>query len=257
MSTRHRFAGVHLDALCAQSFGGVVRCNLPFASDWHYADQEHPFTPSQDYPDECAWPMQQGDGGRCCGDVSAPEHQLPPAPKSEVVAEPITMTMEYAAEEPPTERLAVAPGWGNGHVYPPDEDALAQDADAYRWNGGPFAGSGPAEHKEEPQPSVNEEAPRPEWSFAVEWLQSEEVSLNYGPWPVRKFLLCDEASGNSADERWVYEEYLASLDKLGQEYAVDVYRPLGRAWRFAMVTWSWAYGMDTPDICTELAAAYG
>lgn len=72
--TRHRFVGTDPATLCAEE-----RCGESYYGPKHYADDDHPYTPDEEYPGECGWRLQgqlhlpQKDD-RCAGDPSDPIH---------------------------------------------------------------------------------------------------------------------------------------------------------------------------------------
>lgn len=128
------------------------------------------------------------------------------------------------------------PEWKDGHVYPPSDDAGA-----------------PTEVLELKLEPVNPEPPQPEWSRAVDALNSPDQELLSGPWPVAKFRMFDDDTAFSP----LYLACMNALRILGADYCVSVYRPRGTTWRFALVTWDWALGLSMEDLCDEIASYFG
>lgn len=281
MITRHRFLGVAGEAvntvLCGEGFGDLARCTLPYDSEWHYRDDEHPWTPADGRPGECGWRLQEGVWGEnvilCSGDQSDNMHVPFPAtdgellPRSIPTPTPITVTMEYPRQEAPMDQQQPPQGWAAGNVYPPSDDGGARvEAEpaterlhavvpGYTDDGRKFNPDGTLPDKT--GVNVNTGDPQPEWSRAAGFLQSEDVSLNYGPWPVRKFLLADGYGLETYTEHDLYIEYVEALDRIAEDYTVQVYRPDGKPWRFALVTWGLFNGYTLETACDELAAVYG
>lgn len=268
MTTRHRFLGRKDKAtdavLCGESFGGVSQCGLPYASDWHYSDDEHPWTPAEDRAGECGWRLQEGTWGAngmvCSADQDDNMHVTFPTADGEaltgVVPIPIHVTMQYPVKEAPVAEEAAHKGWLEGNVYPPGDDGGAPVAAANPTYADAEAATERLQTTEALFAPVNTGDVQPEWSRAIGFLKSEQLSLNYGPWPIRKFLLHDGISPDYTEQA-AYEEYVSALDQLSEVYSVQVYRPEGMPWRFALVTWNWATGYTVDVACDELAAMYG
>jgi hypothetical protein len=87
---------------------------------------------------------------------------------------------------------------------------------------------------------------------AVRWLESPEVELGYGPWPVRKFILPDAA----AEPNYRMRACIEALERLEKDYCLTVARPDGAGWRVALLTWDWAYGLSLETVCDELVVRY-
>lgn len=268
MTHRHRFVGRVGDP-CGEMFGGVARCALSFGASFHYGDMQHPFQGEADRPGVCAWVLQNTGHEQhmtmTCGQPSeASVHTL----AEEVFGAPPTVVLPVSANVGESNSNSIGnKEWGKGHVYPPDEDAvgtrvleivrpgsvapnlegLAREAQDYAWQSPEAVRSAMAEEPGDTQP---------EWSRACQWLREEGVGLVYGPWPVRKFYLPDMPSAGDAGDEHLYGETLASLDALGTDYVVQVWRPDGRSWRLALVTWDWAYGLGIEVICDEMASLY-
>lgn len=261
MTARHRYVGKGEDlvALCGANFGGVTYCGLPFFNNWHYNDEDHPFTPSTKHPDECGWALQDtaspGLDRTCAGDVADYMHnQLLPAPITTPLE--VTVTMEYPVQEPPA-------GWREAHVYPPSDDGGAAEPVTERLNvaAPAYTASGrrlnPDGTLPEDEGDSQQNLVEPEWKLAVEVLVSDDKGLVYGPWPLRRFLLTDGSLFPGSGQRAERDMCLKSLEELGMDYSVVVYRPQGKPWRLAWVTWDWALGLTVETACDELAAYYG
>jgi hypothetical protein len=282
---RHRFL-LGNQQLCRESFGGMAQCLLPLENEsMHYADDQHPY--QGDGNRECSWALQAvGAQAITCGaDREDQVHQIPEPPLWDS-REPVTVHMEYPVEEMPTRVMADRPmptyggdsPEGVGILDTEQRAALEREADAYRWK--LKQGAAPPEnpwdgnlHDDEQQPGdeamarleaavqnlpdVNSGDPQPEWSKACEYLESEDIGLLYGPWPVRKFALDDMPQAMGQDQYPAYWECLGALGTLGMDYDLSVWRPDGMPWRFAVVTWGSMLGLSIPAVCDELAVQYG
>lgn len=257
------------ERMCGYAFETGGQCWLPFLSEWHYHDQEHPFSPAAGRPGECGWRLQgrvAAETAMVCGaDAEDEVHDLASAGPGNVV--PVTtptyihVTMQYPTQEVPVEPTK---DWREGNVYPPDEDGGVAEAPTERLVAAFDRGYDEGGRKFNPDGTLPEERgavrdtgdAQPEWSRAADYLRSDHHSLNYGPWPIRKFLLHD-AVMSEADETDLYIEYLEALDRVQADYTVQTARPAGLPWRFALVTWEWANGYTIEVACDELAAMYG
>ncbi len=287
MTNRHRYVGADLSMPCEENFGGSALCVLPFASEWHFNDDDHPYQEHQEYPGECGWSLhgKEWAGRHCAGSKEDNMH----SPDDEPTAgSSVTVTMEYPAQELPAASWTPPPGWKESRVYPPgdsdtsvlrtigdvpvDPASLAKEAAEYRWEKPEerYTASGrkinpdgtlPPERGSVSEP-VNTADEMPEWARAVAWLRMEGVGLTYGPWPMRKYVLPDLAAEEvegSLDRTHYgsFERVMVALDALEIDYSLLVYRPKGAGYRVAWLTWDWAYGYTLEVACDELAVMYG
>lgn len=226
MTDRHQFKGVPGD-LCADDFGGVARCALPYDSGYHWQDNDHPYRdPGAGAADSgCVWVMRTGT--KCEAPRESFVHNTFPDVEKPIVPGPV----QY--------EIPVIPG---SYIEPPDAPSrppLPQYGGDYPEGVGVEACAMPA--------------PEEGWERAVRWLTDHSVDLRYGPWPVRKFIMNDGAEGRGA-ELWQMVDALESLDT---EYCVRVDRPEGAPYRVALLTWAHFLGFDIDIIVSELHAAYG
>lgn len=249
-SSRHRFFPTGTE-VCGGYLANAV-CSLPKGNPWHYNDQDHPFEPKLMRPAECRWVLDQADGDLCSADVEDPVHIDGALPADN---EPVTVVMQVPVEEPPVVRGAMQ---GLPEDY--SVGVLAAEAESYRWSADPetvaaLKTSAPLPPGFVPAAEGSGGGGRPDVAHAVAQLTDMEVSLPYGPWPVRKFMLADTEDAH--DERMEMGLYAEALDTLGQDYSVWVFRPAGRPWRFALVTWDWCLGLTLETAADELVAFYG
>ena len=261
---RHRFVG-KVGALCEERFGGAGKCALSYGASMHYNDQDHPYHDGGK-GGECQWVLQnvpEGSGRPeyCCGDKGDPIHHHTPVDVS--VADTAKIEVELPSVEDWQQALVGMPDVAaEARAESLDEaatrimeqassdadkimTALAEEAGAYAWN---------AQRPEAGGPELAADGyPAEQWARAVCWLETEDVELTYGPWPVRKFLLWDNDTAQDANLLAV----LRHLNDLDQTYALVVTRPVDAPYRVALLTWDWARGLMVDAICDELAARYG
>lgn len=291
MTQRHRYRGPD-GGLCGERFGGVATCNVPLRSEWHWQNDDHPWSGGGP-EDECSWVMQGVAQWAVCGRL--PGDDVHSRPQDVSFTEPVTLVMQYPRQE-------VAPavplyggdspeGAGEAMDMPlppppfPSREQLEKEAQQYAWrNGdtvtGPIIGTEGRSLLEQAQAlrgQMHQErlaqkgykepegikivpvrSEPEEWELAVRWLETEGVGLVYGPWPVRKFLLPDMPEvGDTGDHRRDMRRLLEALDVLEVDYVVSVYRPEEAGGRVAVVTWDWALGMGLEAVCDELSIRYG
>jgi hypothetical protein len=231
--TRHRFAPSSVTDLCAEAFGGVARCSLPRENTVHWTDADHPFTVSEAL-DTCGWRLQDKDvaGNRCGFGRHSAIHDVEQAPAR----------TEYPAAQP--EVVIGKSGVQQRYGYPPDEDAVPAAPIQLTFD----LLATPQEPSQEQD--------------AVACLRGGERVMA-GPWPVRQYRLADAgwslvgADGSPmADDQEAYEQVVTSLDTLGETYSVLVTRPLGQAYRMALVTWGAMRGESAEDCAEQIALDY-
>jgi hypothetical protein len=218
VTIRHRYVG-RGDEPCKEAFGGVARCAMPRLRDLHWHDLDHPFKPGGNLG-RCGWRLQDASvEGQECG--------LGREDEAHVGVGDAEARTEYPAAQPEV----ITQQYG----YPPDEDSVAAA----------------------PPP-----APPSQVADAVASLRGDGAVYS-GPWPVRRYRLADRGwvlqspeGKDTDDDGWQLASLLSALDELGEVYVVDVIRPFGQAWRWAMVTWGDMKGCVASELADAIAQDY-
>lgn len=220
VGSRHRFVARGNSALCAEAWGGVAACALPFDHSYHFSDEDHPYMDGGGVLEgRCSWGLQVG--ARMFEPCGWPRGwvghggMLPRQPV------PLQTSRE----------------WHNEHIRVPDEDLSAA-------GGSRFLLAGLSNYR--PGAAPEEEG----WRRVLDALAGSGQEVTSGPWPVRLYVLRDDWA---EDEKKVVRLLTAAL-MLGDEWCLQSER-MGSA-RWVLFTWGRWAGLSRESVSDEMVAEY-
>lgn len=220
--TRHTFKADVMapgSGKCAVDFGGVAVCDAVLSDPVHWQDDDHPFATGHTRGTEMFCGYTFSTGGQCGGSVDDPAH------RADVPRElPKRTTLRDPAEAVPK------PDWAD----------LVQPVPLRRNNARLIIETAPA------------------WQTAAAALREDGGEVRAGEWEWRKYVLLDMVTTEDmCPGRSGLRAIQDALLFVGQSFSVSVYRPRGRTYRIALVTWGPFEGKKPGEIEALMDIRYG